>query len=128
MITPAMPGLIKVGAATIDPMERARQLSASTSAALPFVLAYSRFVAFPFAVEAALHRELDPYRVNDSREFFRLPLHEVIKLVDTYDEVKSGDALPWANLFATFPDDDSPRSLTEHERWQCEQLAARLKT
>lgn len=127
MVCAAMPDLVKVGCSTNDPLLRARQLSASTSAALPFTLAYSRHVNSPFQVEAALHRELDEYRVNDSREFFKVPLHQVITLVERYEEVGiplSCDEidLSFSELFATFPDDGSPRFLTPSEQERCREL------
>ncbi len=132
MISAAMPGLVKIGATTKDPLQRARELSAATSSAVPFVVGYSRLVRFPFQVEAALHRIFDIYRTHDSREFFRIELHKVIEMLERYDEVRDlfhgGEVkTPYAELFSSFPDDDSPRELTEDERFKCEQLRYRLK-
>ncbi len=130
MLCSAMPGLVKIGATLKDPIQRARELSASTSSPVPFVVGYSRFVAFPFQVEAALHQIFDWDRANDSREFFRVPLHKVVEALEKYDEVKGtyvgNVATPFAELFASFPDDDSPRELTEDERFRCRQLEHKL--
>lgn len=136
LVNPSMPGLVKVGCTIHDPVLRAKQLSASTSAPVPFVVAYSRRVAVPFQVEAALHRYLAPYRANDSREFFKIPLHEVVRLMDEYEEVpelpplddEDGESaanmdLPWSELFATFPDDGSGRELTAEEAAECREMA-----
>lgn len=121
----------KIGATIHDPFERARQLSASSSAASPFSVVYKRFVAEPFQVEAALHRLFTPERLNDSREFFKVELHRVIDALDRYEEVRdlfySGDAsTPWSELFASFEDDGTARELTEDERFKCDQLRYKL--
>lgn len=134
LVNPSMEGLVKIGATVHDPIQRARQLSASTSAPHPFALAYSRRVSMPFQVEAELHEALDQYRVNDSREFFKVPLHKVIQFMERYTEVKKAEPvsaasmkLPWAELFATFEDENGEgRELTEEERAKCRELARRL--
>lgn len=127
LICPSQPDLVKVGCSIYHPLDRVRQLSASTSTALPFVLAYHRKVAFPFAVESRIHLILDEYRVNDSREFFRLPLHEVIKVMDTFEEIRNAEVkTPFAELFASF-DQDGPDELTEDERAQCRALERRIR-
>lgn len=128
----AMEGLIKIGATIKHPIERTRELSAATGVAVPFTLVYHRAVADPFKVEAALHRMLDQYRVNDSREFFKIELHEVIVLLEQYDECRAEwiaveDELPWSLLFNSFPDDEKGRRLTPNEKYQCDVLEAKLK-
>lgn len=129
LLNASMPGLIKIGATLKDPIQRARELSASTSSPVPFVVGYSRFVAYPFEVEASLHGLFNAHRTNDSREFFRMPLHKAVEALDRYEEIESvlsGVKTPWANLFASFPDDGSPRELTEDEQFRCEQLRHKL--
>ncbi len=123
MICAGIPGLIKIGASTKPPIERAKELSASTSAPLPFVLAYHRAVKSPFQVEAELHRILADCRTNDSREFFSIPLYKVIELLERYEEdldtIHPSIPTPFADLFATFPDDGSGRELTQDESQKC---------
>lgn len=128
-MNPSFPGYIKVGCSTNHPIERARQLSAGSGVPTPYIVAYHRYVAYPFQVEAALHRTLASYRVNDSREFFALPLYKVVELMDRYDEIMMPSETietPMAELFATFPDDYSGRQLTEDEAAQCRILEERL--
>ncbi len=126
----AMPGLLKIGASTKHPIERAKELSASTSTPLPFILAYHRAVKYPFQVEADLHRLLSDFRTNDSREFFSIPLYKVIGLLEQYEEdlssIGSQVHTPYADLFATFPDDGVGRKLTPDERDQCIDLTISL--
>jgi hypothetical protein len=121
----------KIGATKDDPLNRLAQLSASTSAALPFALAYSRRVSSPFEVEAALHRQLAEFRLNSSREFFRVPLHKIITLIEAYEEAPellAGKRVetPYAELFATFKDNGTPRTLTKKERQACQRLRNQL--
>lgn len=121
----------KVGATTNSPLERARQLSASTSSALPFVIAYSRRVANPFQVETSIHNQLEDYRVNESREFFNVPIYKVITLIEKFEEApelyrRKRVETPFAELFAKFPDDGEARELTTEERLACGNLPHRL--
>lgn len=120
LVNASIPGLVKVGATTKDPITRAKELSASTSAPLPFVLAYHRAVRFPFAVEAEIHRLLDNCRTNDSREFFSIELYKVIELLERYEEdvspLRGEIDTPYAEVFWSFDDDGSARELTDTER------------
>lgn len=126
MCNPMLVDVYKIGATTNDPIERARQLSASSGVAYPYTVAYQRLVDAPFQVEAALHRMLDSYRLNDSREFFRIKLHKIIELAESYEEVRWESMeldreYRFAKLFATFAK-DGPPELDENEQAQCRQL------
>ncbi len=127
----------KVGVSTGDPNIRARQLSASSGVATPFAVVYSRFVAFPFKVEAAIHAALDDYRLNTTREFFAVPLRQIIELAEQYKELPErrvtvasniDNHLPFSWLFASFRDDGEGRALDESERQMCRDLERRLHT
>lgn len=128
--SPALEGMYKIGCCTIPPLERIRQLSASTSAPLPFNLVYSRAVCQPFQVEAALHRTFDAYRVNDAREFFQVPLRHIIEEIEKYPAAGQPGApeeeYPFAALFASFADDGEARDLTADEQAQCRVLERKL--
>lgn len=121
--------VLKIGATTLTPFERARQLSAATASAVPFHVAHSRWTEDCTAAETRVHDLLDAYRMNDGREFFACPLGTAILTVDDvcgYGGAQ-GMSLPWAELFATFPDDGSPRELTEIERAKCLELTHELE-
>lgn len=120
-INASLEGSVKIGASIHNPLDRMRQLSASTSIPTPFTVAYSRHLAYPFQVESALHRDFDAYRTNDSREFFRVPLHMVITALEAYEETEAIKPYPFAALFASF-DQDGPAELTADERAQCRAL------
>lgn len=132
LLNASMPGLLKIGATTKHPLDRARELSASTSSPVPFVVGYHREVNYPFKVEAALHRIFDRHRTHDSREFFRIELHKVVEVLERYDEVQNefytDVKTPFAELFLSFPNwGDKPRKLNEDEQFRCRQLEAKLK-
>ncbi|MDQ3234806.1 MAG: RecQ family ATP-dependent DNA helicase, partial [Pseudobdellovibrionaceae bacterium] len=77
MSTPSMPGIFKIGQTTNITKRRA-QLSSSTATPMPFNCDYKVFTPQHVEFEKALHKELEPFRVNDSKEFFQCPL-EIIK-------------------------------------------------
>lgn len=121
--------LIKVGCTTLDPHERARQLSAATASPTPFFVAYSRWHNDVNIAEASAHELLDEYRVNDGREFFSCSLYQAVSVIDRVCVAFEGrnSSTPMSELFSTFPDDGSPRNLTEDEREQCRALQRTLK-
>lgn len=127
------PNMLKIGVTTDLPVERARQLTASTSSPSPFVVVYSRQVADCNLVEEILHERFSDRRVNAKREFFNVSLEEVARSMDQlakmYPYIGAGSAarmsLPWSELFATF-DQDGPPELTPEERRKCRELAAQL--
>jgi hypothetical protein len=121
-------GILKIGATTDDPIFRAKQLSAATASATPFVVAYSRKVNDVNLIEARMHERFDTERLNEGREFFKVPLHKAIVALDEmvgeeYISVKT----PWAELFATFPDDGTARELTNEEQMKCQKLERQLR-
>lgn len=73
----AFSGLHKIGftVRTID--ERLEELNCSTSLPHPFKLEMSILSLAPINDEKRIHKLLSPNRVNDRREFFRLPLIDI---------------------------------------------------
>ena len=131
-----MPGIVKVGASRKHPMQRLAELSASTGVPGAFKLAYYVQCSDAFALEAALHEEFSEHRVDSGREFFAVAISEVakqarLKIGASAEEggewfkqqsVVKGN-YPWAELFATFPDDGDGRELTAEESAKCQALA-----
>lgn len=129
MSSPSMPGLMKIGATTDEPINRAKQLSASTSAAMPFHVLYHRAVPDVNAAESAMHSSFAAQRVNEGREFFRVSLYEAARTLDALCGGTFGHfepRTPWAELFATFPDDGTARQLDSEERSACARLSRDL--
>jgi GGDEF domain-containing protein len=72
---------------TRKPDLRAKELSEGSGVPAPFVVAYAREVSNCEGAEAIIHDKLKTYRVtrtrhDRNREFFNLPLHQAIKIVE----------------------------------------------
>lgn len=83
LINPSMPGLVKVGRTTRDPLDRAAELSSATGVAVPFVVVFQEFFVDCESAEAFVHAVLERqgYRVATNREFFQADVSDVIKAV-----------------------------------------------
>ncbi|MDG5852449.1 GIY-YIG nuclease family protein [Clostridium beijerinckii] len=81
MINDSFNGLIKIGKTTVDAEERAKQLSKGSGVPTPFRVASQLYVSNCDATEKKIHDELNDYRVNPNREFFKYPLHKAIDLI-----------------------------------------------
>ncbi len=83
LINNSMPGLVKVGRTTRSPLERMGELSSATGVPTPFQLVYDVLVPDAVAAEQFVHDALTKqgYRATENREFFRAPIHEVVKLL-----------------------------------------------
>lgn len=143
-----MPGIVKIGATRKHPIERTNELSAATGVPSEFSLGYYQSYSDCFLAESLIHEHFATRRINEGREFFEMHIDEIIDFMQgisnmneyrksmcdapevqnisggthRYDEIKT----PWAELFATFPDDGSTRSLTEEEQAKCQALSKRL--
>ncbi|MEO5523426.1 GIY-YIG nuclease family protein [Citrobacter youngae] len=80
LINPSMPGLIKIGQTLRDSRMRARELF-STGVPTPFQVAFELFAEQHESLETMIHNELNDFRVNTAREFFRYPLDKAIALL-----------------------------------------------
>jgi hypothetical protein len=81
MINPSIPDVVKIGKTTRSSEERASELSNTTGIPTKFLVAYETSVSDCDAAERDIHRRLDHFRVNEDREFFRMPLKTAIQLV-----------------------------------------------
>lgn len=81
LINDSFNGLIKIGKTTVNVEERAKQLSKGSGVPTPFRVAYQLFVNNCDVTEKKIHDELNDYRVNPNREFFKYPLHKAIELI-----------------------------------------------
>lgn len=84
LLNPSLKGLLKIGRTNRSPEERAQELSTSTGVPQPFIVAYECIVSDGVAAEKLIHEELatEGYRINESREFFQIPLKEAVKVID----------------------------------------------
>jgi hypothetical protein len=76
-----MPGMVKIGRTSRDPMKRAGELTAASGVPTPFKL--EGYVRSPDAArtEAAVHRLIGENRVNSRREFFRIETTRALSMI-----------------------------------------------
>lgn len=83
LINYSMENLIKIGKTSREPEERARELSSATGVPTPFIVAYDAFFNDCSEAENYIHNKLEHlgYRLSSNREFFQVPLKEVIAII-----------------------------------------------
>jgi hypothetical protein len=81
LINPAMQGLLKIGKTERSSEERAAELSKHTGVPADFYVAYEEFVSDCDKVEKLIHEQLDSFRLNNNREFFKAELKHAIRIV-----------------------------------------------
>lgn len=81
LINDSFNDLIKIGKTTINAEERAKQLSKGSGVPTPFRVAYQLYVNNCDVTEKRIHDELNDYRINPNREFFKYPLYKAINLI-----------------------------------------------
>jgi len=83
LINASLKGLVKVGKTKRDTQERANELSGTTGVPTPFIVAYEIFVSDCTQAEEYLHTLLGTkgYRISQNREFFDIPLKELIPIM-----------------------------------------------
>ena len=77
-----MPNIVKIGFTSGTVFERAKQLS-NTSVATPFQVKYLARVRNPRIVEQTVHSRLEPFRVSNNREFFKVPVSSAIEEIES---------------------------------------------
>lgn len=73
--------IVKVGRTSRSSELRASELSRPTGIATPFEVLYEEAVADSERAEQLVHSRLSKWRVNESREFFNVPLKEAVRAV-----------------------------------------------
>ncbi|MEY0302593.1 GIY-YIG nuclease family protein [Providencia manganoxydans] len=100
----AMPNIFKVGLTTTHPKKRARELSSSTGVPEKFEIVKAFISENPAKDEAAIHKELARYRVNEGREFFKCPLKKILsvceRIIPDGSAVKVNDLTDKYNLIS----------------------------
>ncbi len=82
LINPSLPtNMLKIGATSRTPEERAKELSEGTGIPTEYVVAYDESVSDWKLAEQAIHKRLEQKRVRNNREFFSIPLKEAITVV-----------------------------------------------
>ena len=78
----SMPGCVKIGFSTGDPVDRVAELSQPAGFRKPFRIEYWCLTYDVEQVEVLLHEALAKHRVKESRELFRVDLSTAIAMAD----------------------------------------------
>lgn len=94
LVNDAMPGLVKIGKTSRHALEKRMKELYSTGVPLPFECVYACKVKLSHMgeLEKALHTAFAPQRVNESREFFRISVEQVLPLLHLLTHMNEGDA------------------------------------
>ena len=79
----SMENLVKVGKTIRDSESRAKELSSVTGVPTPFIVAFDAYFNDCDEAEEYVHKKLDQkgFRLSNNREFFQVPLKEVINVI-----------------------------------------------
>lgn len=91
LINSSMPELVKIGKTTRSSEERAAELSNASGVPTGFVVAFEVAVTDCDSAESAVHAELIEFRVNNSREFFKMSLKDAIRRVSDITQPYQSD-------------------------------------
>jgi hypothetical protein len=75
----AMPGLVKVGQSSRDPLNRGKELDASTGLPYSYTPRYDALVIGAYRIEQLAHVELSPFHVNG--EWFRCSVEVAVQAI-----------------------------------------------
>jgi hypothetical protein len=81
LVSPSLPGIVKIGATERDPEERLREANACTWHYPDYTIACATEVDDPFAAERRIHIAFSLRRVDPRREFFRATAEEATSLI-----------------------------------------------
>jgi hypothetical protein len=79
---PSMPGIVKIGKTNRLPSDRASELyNQSSGVPEQFRVEFAMWTQDCDDIELCAHESLDNFRVNQSREFFRIPVTEAVRRI-----------------------------------------------
>lgn len=118
----SMPGLIKIGMTDRTVHERIKELNNSTGVPTPFLVSHFVEVHDALSAEQSLHKRFNAHRVNNGREFFKVPMVDVIAAMDEFR--LDDDAEPEVEIKHLTPAEqkaEAKRRWAEHSRaWERE--------
>jgi hypothetical protein len=89
----AMPNLIKIGFTMNTVENRVNELSSATGVPHPYEIEFQVECRDPEFIEKSVHKNLNNYRVNSNREFFKvspiLAAKEILSLIDEVIQVET---------------------------------------
>jgi len=84
-----MPNVYKVGFTDRAPLQRVKELSASTSVPSDFNIVFYGEFENAQGVEQGIHRNLEEFRINPNREFFEFELKWVVNTLSIWFKKES---------------------------------------
>jgi hypothetical protein len=84
LVNKSVPNMVKIGMTTSTPDERARQISAATGVATPWISVYSFQCYRSDLLESDVHYHLREHRVNNKREMFAIDSHTAQKVIEDF--------------------------------------------
>jgi hypothetical protein len=82
LVNKSVPNMVKIGMTTSTPDERARQISAATGVATPWIPVYSFQCYRSDLLEAEIHHHLHQHRVTRNREMFAIDSHTAQQVIE----------------------------------------------
>jgi len=82
LVNKSVPNMVKIGMTTNTPDERARQISAATGVATPWISVFSYACYRSDLLEEEIHEHLKEYRVNNKREMFAVDSHTAQQVIE----------------------------------------------
>ena len=82
LVNKSVPNMVKIGMTTSTPDERARQISAATGVATPWISVFSYACYRSDLLEEDIHLHLREHRVNHKREMFAIDSHTAQRVIE----------------------------------------------
>ena len=82
LVNKSVPNMVKIGMTTTTPDQRARQISAATGVATPWISVFSYACYRSDLLEEDIHLHLREHRVNHKREMFAIDSHTAQRVIE----------------------------------------------
>ena len=82
LVNKSVPNMVKIGMTTTTPDQRARQISAATGVATPWISVFSYACYRSDLLEEDIHQHLRECRVNHKREMFAIDSHTAQRVIE----------------------------------------------
>jgi hypothetical protein len=82
LVNKSVPNMVKIGMTTNTPDQRARQISAATGVATPWIPVYSFSCYRSDLLEEEVHQHFNYCRINTHREMFEIDSHTAQKVIE----------------------------------------------
>jgi len=84
LVNKSVPNMVKIGMTTSTPDQRARQISAATGVATPWIPVYSYKCYRSDLLEEEIHNHFNYCRINTHREMFAIDSHTAQQVIEKF--------------------------------------------